>query len=426
MKYFFLFVSCFLLFGVSNAQTYFPPIEGNDWETMEPSELNWCQENIDTLLSYLEEKNSKAFIILKDGRIVVENYFNGHNENTLWYWASAAKTITATLTGKALEDGLLSLEDPVSQYIGTGWTSCDSIEEYQRTIFHQLTMSSSFNNSPFLWDCTEPACYQCTGAEPGTEWHYHNAVYKRLIEVIEAATGIDRNTYTNSVVEEVTGMSGFWLDNLYFSKHRDMARFGWLAMNGFEWNGSAVLNDSQYIQALTAPSQLMNQSYGYLWWLNGQSNHMFPLDPISYEGSMIPSGPDDMYMALGANDQKIYVVPSQGLVVTRQGDAAFEMEAAASSFDVELWELISNLECSPLSDFSQMDNEPRFIFPNPSNGSITLPTDEKIDQISVYTVDGRLIEKSQKGGMISLPKGTYLFTVLYTDQSSRNQKVIVQ
>ncbi|MCZ4408830.1 serine hydrolase [Cryomorphaceae bacterium 1068] len=425
MKCFVFFVSS-LLFVTTSAQTYFPPAEGNDWETMEPSELNWCQENIDTLFNYLEEKNSRAFIILKDGRIVLENYFNGHDENTLWYWASAAKTITATLTGKALEDELLSLDDPVSQYIGTGWTSCDSIDEYERTIFHQLTMSSSFNNSPFLWDCTEPGCYQCTDAEVGTEWHYHNAVYRRLIEVVEAATGIDRNDYTNSVVEEVTGMTGFWVDNLYFSKHRDMARFGWLAMNGFEWDGTAVLTAPEYIQALTTPSQLMNQSYGYLWWLNGQSNHMFPLDPVQYEGSMIPSGPDDMYMALGANDQKIYVVPSQGLVVTRQGDAAFGLEAAASAFDVELWELISNLECSPLSDYSQMENEKPFIFPNPSNGAVTLPSDEKIDLIAIYSVEGRLIEKPKPGDIISLPKGTYLFTVLYTDKSSRNQKVIVQ
>jgi CubicO group peptidase (beta-lactamase class C family) len=425
MKCFFLFISS-LLVSLVTAQTYFPPVVENDWETVEPSELNWCQESIDTLLTYLEEKNSRAFIILKDGRIVLENYFNGHSENTLWYWASAGKTISATLTGKALEEGLLSLDDPISQYIGTGWTSCDSIDEYERTIFHQLTMSSSFNNSPFLWDCTEPGCYQCTESEPGTEWHYHNAVYRRLLEVVEVATGIDRNDYTNSVVEEITGMSGFWGDNLYFSKHRDMARFGWLAMNGFEWDGTAVLSQPEYIESLTTPSQLMNQSYGYLWWLNGQANHMFPLDPIQYEGSMIPSGPDDMYMALGANDQKIYIVPSQGLVVTRQGDAAFEMEAAASSFDVELWELISNLECSPLSALSQVENERPLIFPNPSNGTITVPADESIKKISVYTLDGRLLREPQRGEVMILPKGIYLFNALYTDQSSQNQKVIVQ
>ncbi|MGB6037381.1 MAG: T9SS type A sorting domain-containing protein, partial [Cryomorphaceae bacterium] len=179
-------------------------------------------------------------------------------------------------------------------------------------------------------------------------------------------------------------------------------------------------------EALTTPSQLMNQSYGYLWWLNGQSNHMLPLDPNVYEGSMIPSGPDDMYMALGANDQKIYVVPSQGLVVTRQGDAAFGLEAAASAFDVELWELISNLECSPLSALDKPEPEEPLIFPNPSNGSITLPSDETINWIAVYSVDGRLIDEPRPGENLSLPKGIYLFSVLYSDQSSRNQKVIVQ
>jgi hypothetical protein len=287
-------------------------------------------------------------------------------------------------------------------------------------------MTSSFNSSPLLWDCTEPDCYQCTGAEPGTEWHYHNSVYRRLIEVVEAATGVDRNIYTNTVVEELTGMSGFWLDNLYFSKHRDMARFGLLALNGFEWNGTAILNNQEYIGELTTSSQSMNQSYGYLWWLNGQENHMFPLDPNQYEGSMIPSGPDDMFMALGANDQKIYVVPSQGLVVTRQGDAAFGIEAAASLFDVELWELISNLECSPLSDLSQTEMKKPLIFPNPSNGTITLPSDERIDRISIYTIEGRLIEEPRPGEMLSLPRGTYLFSVRYRDQSSQNQKIIVQ
>ena len=421
-----LVILSLLFFGSVHGQTYFPPLSGNEWETTNPSELNWCQENIDTLLSYLEDKNSKAFIILKEGRIVMENYFAGHDQNATWYWASAAKTITATLTGKALEEGLLSLDDPVSEYIGTGWTSCDSIEEYQRTIFHQLTMSSSFNNSPLLWDCTDPACYQCTGAEAGSEWHYHNAVYRRLIEVIESATGIDRNTYTNSVVEEVTGMSGFWLDNLYFSKHRDLARFGWLALNEFEWDGTAVLNDTDYIEALTTTSQPMNQSYGYLWWLNGQESHMFPLDPNVYEGSMIPSGPDDMYMALGANDQKIYVVPSQGLVVTRQGDAAGSTSAAASSFDDELWQLISNLECSPLSAPSVLQHEKPLIFPNPSTGVINLPTEHDIYKVSVYSLDGRLIHETKSNESIYLTKGSYLISIQFKDQSSRNQKIIVQ
>ncbi|HKK40143.1 MAG TPA: serine hydrolase [Cryomorphaceae bacterium] len=415
-----------LSFGFANGQTYFPPLAGNEWETTDPSELNWCQENIDTLLSYLEEKNTKAFMVLKDGRIVLENYFNGHNENSLWYWASAGKTITATLAGKALEDGQMSLDDPVSQYIGTGWTSCDSIEEYERTIFHQLTMTSSFNDFILFWDCVEPECFQCTDSAPGTEWHYHNGVYLQLIEAIEAATGSNRNDYTDEVLEEATGMSGFWVDNLYLSKHRDMARFGWLALNGFVWNGTAILNDLEYIEALTTTSQPMNQSYGYLWWLNGQESHMFPLEQTVYEGSMIPSGPDDMYMALGANDQKIYVVPSQGLVVTRQGDAADGTAAAASFFDEDLWTLISNLECSPLSVGSESHNDKPLIFPNPSSGLINLPSEASISEISVYSLDGRLIYQSVGRESIRLNSGSYIISISFKDHSTRNQKVIVQ
>lgn len=425
MKYCILSLS-FLFAALVQAQTYFPPIDGDEWETTDPIELNWCQENIDTLLSYLQVKDTRGFIILKDGRIVLENYFDDHEESSLWYWASAAKTITATLTGKALEDGLLSLDDPVSNYIGEGWTSCDFNDEIQRTIFHQLTMTSSFNNSILLWDCTEPDCYQCTGDSPGSQWHYHNAVYRRLIEVLEEATGIDRNAYTNSVVEELTGMSGFWFDNLYFSKHRDMARFGLLALNGFEWDGTAILNDQEYIDALTTSSQSMNESYGYLWWLNGQANHMFPLDPNQYEGSMIPTGPDDMYMALGANDQKIYVVPSQGLVVTRQGDSAFDNSPAFSSFDIDLWELISNLPCSPLSDSFEHTDEKPFIYPNPSTGRINLPFDENILNVAVHSIEGRKIMNSANDQDISLPKGSYVITIHYRDGMQRNQKVIVQ
>lgn len=425
MKHIFLLI-CLLSFGLVDAQTYFPPISGSDWETTDPSELNWCPEKIDSLLNYLEEKNTRAFIILKDGQIVLENYFNGHGPNTLWYWASAGKTITATLAGKALEDGLMGLDDPVSQYIGTGWTACDSIEEYERTIFHQLTMTSSFNDFILFWDCVEPECFQCTGAAPGTEWHYHNGVYRQLIEVIEAATGSDRNTYTNSVLEEITGMSGFWVDNLYLSKHRDMARFGWLALNDFNWNGSPVLTDQGYIEDLTSPSQSLNPSYGYLWWLNGQESHLFPLDPTVYEGSMIPSGPDDMFMALGANDQKIYVVPSQGLVVTRQGDAAGAEVAAASSFDEELWALISDLECDPLSAPITNREKENFLFPNPSEGPIRLPSDENIDRLAIYSIEGRLVDRPHPGETLALPKGTYVVSLIYFDDSVRNQKLVVQ
>jgi len=49
----------------------------------------------------------------------LENYFNGHDANSLWYWASAGKTLTSTMTGIAQQEGLLNINNKVSQYIGT-------------------------------------------------------------------------------------------------------------------------------------------------------------------------------------------------------------------------------------------------------------------------------------------------------------------
>ena len=58
---------------------YFPPITGTTWETKTPESLGWNTANIAALNTYLTDKHSKSFIILHNGKIVMENYFNGHN-----------------------------------------------------------------------------------------------------------------------------------------------------------------------------------------------------------------------------------------------------------------------------------------------------------------------------------------------------------
>ncbi len=80
--------------------------------------------------SFLFENNTRGFIILKDGRIIIEEYWGNNilhtsnfNENTIWYWASAGKTLTALLTGIAQEQNLLSVSDKTFDYLGSGWSS---------------------------------------------------------------------------------------------------------------------------------------------------------------------------------------------------------------------------------------------------------------------------------------------------------------
>lgn len=127
--------------------------------------LNWHQDKVQHLLSYLDVKHSKSFIILQNGNIVMEYYFNGHSSATPWYWASAVKILTSTITGIAEQEGLLHISNKVSQYIGTGWTSAPLAKENLITCKHLLTMSSGLDDG--LGDDVSPANLQYK-ADAGT------------------------------------------------------------------------------------------------------------------------------------------------------------------------------------------------------------------------------------------------------------------
>jgi len=322
-------------------EMYFPPIGSTNWETKTIQSLNWNQSEVQPLLDYLELKNTKSFIILHNGKIVMENYFNGHTATTPWYWASAGKTLTATVTGIAEQEGFLNINNKVSDYLGTGWTSAPLIKENLITNKHLLTMTSGLNDA--LGDDVSPANLQYV-ANAGTRWAYHN-VYVKLQDVVAASTGQTWTNYFNTKLRDKIGMTGgSWIQNgglsVYWSTTRNMARFGLLALNKGKWENTQVV-PQVYMENASATSQNINLAYGYLWWLNGKASYHMPQSQIQLNGSLIPSGPNDMYCALGKNDQKIYVIPSRKLVIIRMGDAADGSNFALSDFDEVLWQKIN-------------------------------------------------------------------------------------
>ncbi len=324
-------------------QMYFPPNYGNViWETKSIASLGWNQSAVQPLLDYLELKHSKSFIILVNGRIVMENYFNGHTAASPWYWASAGKTLTSAVTGIAQQEGLLNINDKVSDYLGMGWTSAPLPKENLITCKNLLSMNSGLDDA--LGDDVSPANLQYI-ADAGTRWAYHN-VYVKLQEVVVSASGQSWTNYFNSKLRDKIGMTGTWNSNgglsVYYSNSRSMARFGLLALNKGKWNTNQVVNEA-YFNAATYTSQNINLSYGYLWWLNGKASYHLPQTQLQFNGSIIPSAPNDIFMALGKNDQKIYVIPSKKMVIIRMGNAADDVNLALSDFDETLWGKIKAL-----------------------------------------------------------------------------------
>ncbi len=99
---------------------YFPSKTDSVWEKKSISSLNWNVNALDSVRNFLIEKHSKSLMILVNGRIVVEEYYNGHDRNSSWQWNSAGKTLVSASTGIAQEEGYLNINNKVSDYLGEG------------------------------------------------------------------------------------------------------------------------------------------------------------------------------------------------------------------------------------------------------------------------------------------------------------------
>ncbi|MEP6792781.1 MAG: serine hydrolase [Saprospiraceae bacterium] len=432
-KHLFAFLLVLPTLFLHGQSLYFPPIAGNTWDTLSPSSLGWCADQINPLLDYLESSNTKAFIILKDGKIVIEKYFGTFTRDSIWYWASAGKTLTSFMVGVAQQEYFLSITDTTSQYLGQGWTDCTSVQEDKITIRHQLTMTSGLDDGVPENYCTLDTCL-IYKADAGTRWAYHNAPYTLLDEVIQNATGVSLNNYINQKLRISTGMTGAFFpsgyNNVFFSKARSMARFGLLILNHGNWNGDQIMTDTAYFNQMVNTSQPLNLSYGYLWWLNGKASFRLPTLQFVFPGPLCPHAPADMIAALGKNGQIINVVPDQNLVLIRMGNVPGSGEVS-NTYNDTIWQKLNNVLCD-ISAVSKTDEENGLnIFPNPAQQSFTIDVRDEYYDFIMTDITGKIMRHEvhvfdkTKIDCSDLPGGVYFLNVK-TKGRFLSRKVIVQ
>jgi CubicO group peptidase (beta-lactamase class C family) len=371
MKKLFLLLALFTCYQ-TKAQTYFPPIGSNVWDTTSAQSLGWCTEApLDSLYSFLNYRNSKAFIVLKDGKIVLEKYFNNFGVDSNWYWASAGKTLIAYAIGIAQQENLLNINNKTSQYLGTGWSSCTPLQEDSITLLHQLTMTTGLNDNVPDDNCVIDTCLQYL-APVDTRWAYYNASYRLLQDVIDSAVIPTCNGYVQQKIRTKIGMNGIFYNNINYSTARSMARFGLLLANNGKWDATTILADTNYLKAMKNSSQPINKAYGYLTWLNGKQDYMLPNTQLVFNSKLNPNAPDDMYAAIGKDGQIINVVPSKNLVVVRMGNNPMDGSQVPTTFNNNLWQYLNAVMCTPNAIFNEVQLVKFSFYPNPATKYITV------------------------------------------------------
>lgn len=428
------FAIALLSFSVKAQSLYFPPLTGNVWDSISPSSIGYCQSRIDSLYNYLQTKNTKSFIMLKDGKRVLEKYFGTYTRDSIWYWASASKSLASFITGMAQQKGYININNQASQYLGVGWTSEVFAKENLITVKNLLEMTSGLDDAPFA--CTnEDTTKTCLiyKADASTRWAYHTGAYRKVQDVVSNAVGQTYNAITTSWIKTHIGIGGIWVQQEYYSKARDMARFGLLNLNKGIWNNDTLMKDSMYFKAMTNTSQSLNKSYGYLWWLNGKSTAMAPQSQVVFSGPLMSNAPSDMFCALGKNDQKIYVVPSQNIVIVRQGNPAGGFSLAASAFDNVLWDYINKLNCTAASIQNKMLKNTIEIYPNPAIDLLTIENPALIIcKINIYDMVGNTIhtinDLRQKSNIeidfSTINKGIYVIELEDMNKNTIRKKIV--
>lgn len=322
-----------------------------DLTRVDPSAAGWQAAALDALIDYVASQKSTGLLVIQDRQLIAEKtwplpadaaafratFVHGQAADgaLLEDVASLQKSFVAVLVGIGIDKGLLDLAQPVSRYVGAGWSKATAEQEAAITVRHLMEMNSGL---------TEGLAFD---TPPGARFFYNTPAYAVLKAVLAAAAHMPLDTLTQAWLAGPAGMqdtgwrqrpsqlAGAGNPSGLVTTPRDLARLGQLVLDHGVARGARVISARQ-LEALFARSTT-NPSYGRLWWLNGGAETIgVGLHPPRRPGPFIAVAPADLVAATGALDRRLFVVPSLRLIVVRTGRAAPD-----PAFNDTLWRLVA-------------------------------------------------------------------------------------
>lgn len=306
----------------------------DDWPSATPSEAGLDVTRIMDLVQRArggQYGRIASLLVVRDERLVVEEYFNGWSAERSHTLQSVTKSVTALLTGIAVQSGQLALNDRVTRYFPQYEPIPADSRKQAVTVGDLLTMrsgldwnESNYSGSPLqrLNEC------QCDWLRfvldwpmrdgPGTRWEYISGNTILLAGVVGAATGRRLDLFAAATLFAPLHTTGEnWVRGLpdglphagggLYLKPRDMAKLGVVILDQGRWQGRTIVQPewTGLITSRVTPG-VRNWAghsfdYGYGWWITSD-------------------GGRDVIAASGAMGQWILVVPSARLVVVATSD----------------------------------------------------------------------------------------------------------
>jgi CubicO group peptidase (beta-lactamase class C family) len=282
--------------------------------------------------SYAEAKAGDALLIWERGELVVEDYTNGYRADDPHMLASGTKTFTGLMALAAAEDELLSLDEPVAASVPS-WAA--DPQKSQVTIRQLLQLTSGLETGIGRAPSFQEALQTPLVHAPGASFCYGPTAFQVFGAVLaEKLDGQSPETYLNRrLLEPIGAAAPTWgrtdgdinLGGGARTTARNWLRFGRLLLGNGTFEGETVIA-RDVLTPLITPTDA-GPGYGLSVWLNA------PVDPddsfFEYappdvaadgpEGMIYADGPNDLFMAAGLFNQRLFVIPSREMVVVRFG-----------------------------------------------------------------------------------------------------------
>ncbi len=319
----------------------------NGWKKAAPSQHGFDEQRLSDFINDIRNgkliRPAHSLLIVRNGHLVVEEYFNGGSSSDVHTLQSVTKSISSTLVGVAMQQGMIkSLEQPVLSFFPE-YDDFKNLDGNKRnmTLRHALTMRTgqawtgeshldalnrfSGDRMKYVLD------YKMEG-EPGNKWYYNSGIAVLLGGLIANATEMDTRDFAQQFLFDPLGIDrARWYSyrniphtggGLYL-RPQDMAKIGYLYLKDGLWEGKRILPENWVKEATTAHVNRtetivgMKPGYGFMWWL-------LPLEKSSVT---IDNGVD-VYMAYGHWGQFIFIIPSYDMVVvwTNNNSASYREE----------------------------------------------------------------------------------------------------
>lgn len=287
-------------------------------------------------IAYSNAHRGVAVLVLKDGKAVCEGYHGGDAATSHELW-SGTKSMVGLMAAAAVQGRLLTLDEPLSATL-TEWRG-DAAR--QGITFRQLlSMTSGHSGTIGRPPSYADAVAAPLTARPGARFQYSPTAMQIFGEVMRRkliASGRPGNPvawFRQQVLDPANIVVAKWRDGPdgnplmpqgAVMTAREWAKLGELVRAGGKLGNRALVDPAAF--AALFKGSAANPAYGLTWWLPHPTTARDPVTASSDIPSAAARLPGDLVYAAGAGDQRLYVIPSQQLVIVRQ--AQLDLRALA-------------------------------------------------------------------------------------------------